>query len=171
MRLIQSPALRALLAAALTLSVDGGCAHGPQVPGRATAPDSGASTPERAMRADDAAAAGAQPASARTVDVEAMSGAGGAARIEELLVGRVAGVRVVSVPGGVVIRIRGRSTLMGQSDPLYIVDGMPVDVGPGGLLEINPSEIASIEVLKDAASTSFYGMRGANGVILIRTRR
>ena len=60
---------------------------------------------------------------------------------------------------------------MGSNEPLYIVDGTPVLPGPnGGLIGINPRDIASIEVLKDAGSTAFYGLRGSNGVIVIKTK-
>jgi TonB-dependent SusC/RagA subfamily outer membrane receptor len=55
---------------------------------------------------------------------------------------------------------------------LYVIDGVPITPGPGGSLSgINPSDIASIEVLKDAVSTTMYGSRGANGVILIKTKK
>lgn len=94
-------------------------------------------------------------------------------RLEDLLVGRVAGVQVVHTPGGgVAVRIRGTTSLFGSSEPLYIVDGMPVQPArEGGLPGINPKDIARIEVLKDAGSTAIYGSRGANGVILITTKR
>ncbi|MGH2829576.1 MAG: TonB-dependent receptor plug domain-containing protein [Actinomycetota bacterium] len=87
--------------------------------------------------------------------------------------GRFPGVRVVRTPGGgFSIRIRGVSTLLGDTEPLYVVDGIPVNVEPGrGLDWLNPADIARIDVLKDAAETSMYGVRGANGVILITTKR
>lgn len=95
-----------------------------------------------------------------------------AARAEELLEGRFAGVRVIQVAGGIAVRIRGASTLMGIGEPLYVVDGMEMDAGAGGALTgINPADIVNIEVLKDIGSTSAYGVRGANGVVLISTRR
>ena len=94
-----------------------------------------------------------------------------AARLEELLIGRVAGVTVRQGPGGFSVRIRGTSSILGSNEPLYILDGMPYSPGPDGLIAINPFDVASIEVLKDAASTSFYGVRGANGVIVITTKR
>jgi TonB-dependent SusC/RagA subfamily outer membrane receptor len=94
-------------------------------------------------------------------------------RVEELLIGRVAGVQVLSTPnGGFMIRVRGVTTINGYAEPLYIIDGMPVTVVPGqGLNWLNPAEIFQIEVLKDPAETSMYGARGANGVIVIRTKR
>jgi TonB-dependent SusC/RagA subfamily outer membrane receptor len=92
------------------------------------------------------------------------------ARAEELFVGRFAGVRVVSVPGGISVRIRGQNSIRGDNAPLYVVDGMPIEPH-NGLLSINPSDIAKIEILKDIGSTAFYGVRGANGVVLITTKR
>jgi TonB-dependent SusC/RagA subfamily outer membrane receptor len=94
-------------------------------------------------------------------------------RVEELLAGRVPGVRVLPTPnGGFTVRVRGATTLNGQSEPLYIIDGMPVTLLPGeGLNWLDPAEILQIDVLKDPAETSMYGVRGANGVIIIRTKR
>lgn len=96
-----------------------------------------------------------------------------ATRMEELLVGRYPGVEVRRSPdGGMSIRIRGGSTLSGSGEPLYLVDGVEVFVAPGrGLDWLNPADIADIEVLKDATSTTMYGVRGANGVIRITTKR
>ena len=156
--------------APFALLIASGCAHASRPVRTEAAPDSVAADGP-GVDAVDPAAAGASPADSRTVNVESMQGAGGAVRMEELLVGRLAGVRVLSVPGGVVVRIRGPSTVMGVQEPLYVVDGMPIEPGPGGLLAISPGEIATIEVLKDAASTAYYGVRGANGVVIIRTRR
>jgi TonB-dependent SusC/RagA subfamily outer membrane receptor len=84
----------------------------------------------------------------------------------------VSGVTVTRTPdGGISVRIRGQSTINGNTEPLYVIDGLPIQPGPGGsLVGINPHDIASIEVLKDAANTAFYGVRGANGVILIKTK-
>jgi TonB-dependent starch-binding outer membrane protein SusC len=92
--------------------------------------------------------------------------------IEKTLQARVAGVTIVTTPdGGIAVRIRGATTINGDTQPLYVIDGMPVQAGPSGsLVGINPHDIASIEVLKDAASLAFYGVRAANGVILIKTK-
>jgi TonB-dependent SusC/RagA subfamily outer membrane receptor len=110
-------------------------------------------TPTRTSVATDTQWAGQKPAQA-----------------EELLAGRFPGVEVSRGPSGLVIRIRGASGLGG--DPLFVVDGMPIDAGPGGALSgINPADIEKIEVLKDVGSTAQYGSRGANGVILIKTKR
>lgn len=95
-------------------------------------------------------------------------------RVEELIQGRVAGVQVNRVPGGgYSVRIRGAATIMGDGEPLYVIDGVPVRSGGGGsvLDGISPSDVARIDVLKDGASAAIYGVQGANGVILITTRR
>jgi TonB-linked SusC/RagA family outer membrane protein len=93
-------------------------------------------------------------------------------RIEQALQGKTAGVVIQSNDGqpgaGMTVRIRGIGT-NGNSDPLYIVDGMPID--PDAMDFINPSDIESVEVLKDAASAAIYGARGANGVVLVTTKQ
>ncbi len=92
--------------------------------------------------------------------------------IEEILKGRVAGVTVTQGEGGLVVRIRGVSSFYGNNEPLYVIDDVPITPGPGGVLRgISPYDIESINVLKDPADTALYGVRGANGVILIRTKR
>ena len=92
--------------------------------------------------------------------------------IEEMLKGRVAGVTVTRVDGGIAVRIRGATSIYGSNEPLYVLDGVPIQPGPGGSLTgIDPYDIESIEVLKDPADTALYGMRGANGVIVIKTKR
>ena len=92
----------------------------------------------------------------------------------QALQGRVAGVDVQSVNGrpgqNPEIRIRGNRSITAGNGPLYVVDGIPLTDG-GTAFDVNPQDIASIEILKDAASTSIYGSRGANGVILITTKR
>jgi TonB-dependent SusC/RagA subfamily outer membrane receptor len=92
--------------------------------------------------------------------------------IERTLTSRVPGLMISHAPdGAIVMRIRGGSSIMGSNEPLFIVDGIPVLPGPnGGLIGIDARDIASIEVLKDAANTAFYGVRGSNGVILIKTK-
>ncbi|HUX55103.1 MAG TPA: TonB-dependent receptor plug domain-containing protein, partial [Williamwhitmania sp.] len=91
-------------------------------------------------------------------------------RVEQALQGKTAGVEVISNSGqpgdGFTVRIRGIGTT-GDSNPIYIVDGMPV----GGIDYLNPNDIQSIEVLKDASATAIYGARGANGVVLITTKQ
>lgn len=90
--------------------------------------------------------------------------------IADAIVGRMAGVQVSRAEGSpdaaVKIRVRGGGSITQDNSPLYIVDGFPVD----DISYISPTDVASIDVLKDASSTAIYGARGANGVILITTR-
>jgi TonB-linked SusC/RagA family outer membrane protein len=94
------------------------------------------------------------------------------ARADQILQGRVSGVQVTqtnSEPGGnVSIRIRGTNSINTGNEPLFVVDGFP---GAGDLNSINPSDIESVEILKDASATAIYGSRGANGVVLITTKK
>ena len=110
----------------------------------------------------------------------------------QMLQGRVAGVQMVTnngePGGGAQIRIRGGTSISGSNDPLYVVDGVPLQnqtASPGAagvadipaalsrssLNSISPNDIESITVLKDASATAIYGSRGANGVVLIQTKR
>ncbi len=111
--------------------------------------------------------------------------------LEQTLQGTAPGVQVTQASaapgGGMSIRIRGGSSVNGSNEPLYVIDGFPVendfspssslDGGRGGttpanpLAALNPNDIASIEILKDASATAIYGSRGANGVVLITTKR
>lgn len=106
--------------------------------------------------------------------------------LDQTLKGGIAGVQVTQTSGqpggGVSIRIRGGASIQGGNEPLYVIDGFPVynqtestGVGSGTpvnpLASINPADIESIEVLKDAAATAIYGSRGANGVILVTTKK
>jgi len=97
-----------------------------------------------------------------------------AASVDQLLQGKIPGVQVMAPSGqpgaGATIRIRGASSLNGSKAPLMVVDGYPWG-DAGNLKQINPEDIESIEVLKDASSAAIYGSRGANGVILITTRK
>lgn len=105
---------------------------------------------------------------------------------DQLLQGRAAGVQVNSnsgTPGGgVFVRIRGTASINASSDPLYVIDGVPVQsgnlsaIGLGGgvtspMADINPADIESMDILKDASATAIYGARAANGVVLITTKR
>jgi TonB-dependent starch-binding outer membrane protein SusC len=110
--------------------------------------------------------------------------------VKAALQGKVAGLYTVQangMPGGeVAVRLRGTSSIYSETDPLYIIDGVPIYSGPrdyasggiGGswgstfnpLNDINPMDIQTIDVLKDAAATAIYGARGANGVIVITTK-
>jgi len=102
--------------------------------------------------------------------------------------GKVAGVQVTQISGqpgaGTTIRIRGTNSIQGNNEPLYVVDGIPlsggnnaeglatgIDASTSGLTHISPSDIESIEILKDASATAIYGARGASGVVLITTKR
>ena len=93
--------------------------------------------------------------------------------LEQILANKVSGVDVSRSPDGYLsVRIRGAVSFGGSDEPLYVLDGIPFTPGPNGALTgINPEDIESIRVLKDAASTAAYGSRGANGVILIKTKR
>jgi TonB-linked SusC/RagA family outer membrane protein len=106
-------------------------------------------------------------ASVQTKDFEAVQ----TPNVEQLLRGKVAGVQVTSNNGrpgqGATIRIRGANSITASNEPLYVVDGF---VG-GNINAVNPDDIESIQILKDASSTAIYGARGANGVILVTTKR
>jgi len=107
--------------------------------------------------------------------------------LDQMLMGRAAGVDVImsseNPDAGVSVRIRGITSLNGSSEPLYVVDGIILtepetgtigsleNESVNGLMGINPQDIASIEVLKDASSTAIYGAAGANGVVLITTKQ
>ncbi len=93
-------------------------------------------------------------------------------KIEDLLETRVPGVRVwVNADGSLSIQMGGPSSFLGSSAPLVVVDGTPYAAPRGRVCCLNPHDIESIEVLKHPPETSLYGVRGANGVILITTRR
>jgi TonB-linked SusC/RagA family outer membrane protein len=105
---------------------------------------------------------------------------------EQMMQGRAAGVQILAsngMPGSPVsVRVRGTGSINASSEPLYVVDGVPISTGSLGtnyrtgtetnaLSDINPNDIESIEVLKDADAAAIYGARGANGVVLITTKR
>jgi len=105
---------------------------------------------------------------------------GNIASSEQLLQGKVAGLQITSgggyAGGGSRIRIRGGSSLRASNDPLIVIDGVPVEsngiAGSGNLLNtINPNDIESISVLKDASATALYGSRASNGVLIITTKK
>ncbi len=93
--------------------------------------------------------------------------------IEQQLMAKVPGIIVSRLASGdISISIRGGSSAFGNNEPLYVVDGLAMQAGPGGALSgVNPYDIQSIEVLKDATSTTMYGSRGANGVIIVKTKQ
>jgi TonB-dependent SusC/RagA subfamily outer membrane receptor len=147
---------RIILSCAVFASLASGCASSkgplPDVP----APPSGAPS---------------HPLPATTISGEDLDRAG-SDPIEKALEAKVPGVKITRTADGTLsVRIRGTTSINSNSEPLFVIDGLPIQAGPGGaLVGINPHDIESIEVLKDAASLSYYGMRAANGVILIKTK-
>ena len=103
--------------------------------------------------------------------------------VQSTLSAKAAGVQVTQVNGkaesGIKVRVRGVSTISSSQEPLYVVDGIPIinsdeninDSPINPLISLNPDDIASIEILKDASSAAIYGARGTNGVVLITTKR
>ncbi|GAC1657191.1 MAG: TonB-dependent receptor [Gemmatimonadaceae bacterium] len=99
---------------------------------------------------------------------------------EELIRGKVAGVQVSEnnePGGGIAIRIRGGTSVNASNEPLYVIDGVPIDIGGGSTVSgrnalnfLNPNDIETVTILKDASSTAIYGNRGANGVVIITTK-
>jgi len=151
-----SSTLPAAVVSAIAVMLVSACAH--------------RSAPRVAPGADSTATAAAKKPNVVGSDViEASSGQ----PIEKILADRVAGVVLGrTADGSLTVRIRGANSFSADKEPLYVIDGVPITPGPGGSLSgINPSDIASIEVLKDAVSTTMYGSRGANGVILIKTKK
>jgi TonB-linked SusC/RagA family outer membrane protein len=92
-------------------------------------------------------------------------------QLSDALAGQLAGVRAQNTSGlpgeDLQIRIRGLNSINGDSNPLYVIDGVPRD----NMNDLNPADIASIQVLKDASASAIYGARGGNGVILIETKK
>ena len=143
-----SPSSRVLMPLGLAALLIAGCKSSPREPETAAAP-----APRSGVTSEDIQRSPGQS-------------------IEEILKGRVAGVTVTRTDGGIAVRIRGATSIYGNNEPLYVLDGVPIAAGPGGSLQgIDPYDIESIEVLKDPADTALYGMRGANGVIVIKTKR
>jgi TonB-dependent starch-binding outer membrane protein SusC len=95
------------------------------------------------------------------------------ANLDQALAGRIAGVQVSSnegTPGGEMnIVVRGTNSITGSNAPLYVIDGFPMEDGSAST--INPNDVESMEVLKDASATAIYGARGANGVVMITTKK
>jgi TonB-dependent SusC/RagA subfamily outer membrane receptor len=102
----------------------------------------------------------------QNIDAKAVS------NVAQALIGEVAGVVVTRTDGrpgsSATIRIRGFNSVEGNSSPLYVVDGVPFN---GDINAINPNDIESTVILKDASATAIYGARGANGVVLLTTRK
>ncbi len=104
-----------------------------------------------------------------------------ATTLEQAMKGKMTGVQITQstgTPGGaMVVNIRGTSSISAGNDPLWVVDGIPIisndliDYGQNSIADINPSDIESIEVLKDASASTLYGSRASNGVILVTTKK
>ena len=98
---------------------------------------------------------------------------------DQLIQGKASGVQIINTNGqrrAMTVKIRGNSALSGTGQPLYVVDGIPLDgrslqAGSNPLNFLNPSDIASIDILKDASATAIFGARAAYGVIIINTKR
>ena len=145
--------MRALLPVSFLIVLGSGCAHR-NTPATASSPSPTTSAPSSTVTSEDIAKAPGQS-------------------IEQLLMGRFPGVEVSrTADGGFAVRIRGGSSIRSGNTPLYVLDGVVIDPGPKGYLTgVNPNDIESIEVLKEPAETALYGLRGANGVIIIKTKR
>lgn len=139
---MKSSLQRAALAISLFIGMTAGCTPGPRVP---------LARPE--------------------VTAEDIEGSGES--VEKALQAKEPGILVSRTPdGGISVRIRGTSSFYSSNEPLYVVDDTPFEAGRGGVLTgINPHDIESIRVLKDPADTGIYGIRGANGVIVITTKK
>jgi TonB-dependent SusC/RagA subfamily outer membrane receptor len=142
---------RRLLVLELSIALVAGCAHGGGAPGATATPPAPAGN---TITADNIRPAPGDP-------------------IEKVLEGRVSGVVVTrGADGGVAVQIRGQGSFYGGNAPLYVLDGMAITPGPGGSLSgVNPYDIESIKVLKNPADIAMYGSRGANGVIIIKTKK
>jgi TonB-dependent SusC/RagA subfamily outer membrane receptor len=127
--------------------------------------------PTTTSEAEPEAAPQEEPASSSTVSSEEIERTPSKG-IPQALLGRVSGVTVTETANGLAIRIRGATSLHGSTEPLFVIDGIPIQTVPGGaLFGISIHDIESIEVLKDAASMTQYGIRGANGIIVIKTKQ
>lgn len=110
--------------------------------------------------------------SVATVSADKITQVKAISNVAQTLQGQASGVQVIQRSGqpgeGVSIKVRGTNSIAGGNDVLYVVDGLPLD---GLSAQLNPSDIESIDVLKDASSTAVYGSRGANGVVIITTKK
>ena len=111
------------------------------------------------------------PVANGTVPAEGLASTG--EPIAKWLEGKAPGLTVTRAPdGSLALQIRGPSSIQANTEPLFVIDDVPVRAGPGGALTgVNPHDIESIRVLKDPADTAIYGMQGANGVIVIKTKK
>lgn len=102
-----------------------------------------------------------------TTDEPARQGAGS---LDQLLAGRISGVIVTPAPGGgIIVRIGGPTSFYAGQDPLFVIDGVPMEASRGTLSWLSPRDVESIRALK-GADAAIYGVRGANGVIVIKTK-
>jgi TonB-dependent SusC/RagA subfamily outer membrane receptor len=139
--------LRAMIPVGLTVALVAGCARSSHV-------------------------ASTSPSPAPTLTAQDIERTAPGQPIEQQLMDRFPGVDVQRIPGGgVTIRIRGPASFYSGGEPLYVVDGIALQMGTTDLRWLNPYDIASIKVLKDPAETAIYGLRGGNGVIVITTKR
>jgi TonB-dependent SusC/RagA subfamily outer membrane receptor len=132
-----------------------------------------APAPPRTSPVGDADPMSPNPAPGATVTAEDIARSP-TVPIEEQLAAKYPGVWVSrAADGGISIRLRGgSSTVNASSEPLYVLDGIPIQPGPNGALSgISPYDIASIQVVRDATGTAMYGIRGVNGVIVIKTKK
>src|SRR5438876_10901795 len=145
--------MRALLPVSFLIELGSGCAHRNK-PAPAASPSPNTPAPSETVTSEDIAKAPGQS-------------------IEQMLMGRLPGVEVSRTPdGGFAVRIRGGSSIRSGNTPLYVLDGVVIDPGPhGSLTGVNPNDIDSIQVLKEPAETALYGVRGSNGLIVIKTKR
>jgi TonB-dependent SusC/RagA subfamily outer membrane receptor len=172
---------RVALFCAFVIGLSTGCASGKSAPPASGTPAT-ALAPAGTPPADTTASgepekpraniSTAPPRGGTTITGEDLDHSPGTDPIEKTLAARVPGVWITrTADGGIAVRIRGQTSINASTEPLYVVDGLEMQPGPGGALTgINPHDIDSIEVLKDAASLAYYGVRGANGVIVIKTK-
>lgn len=149
-----SPSPRLVVSCGLLAGIISGCASG-----NTTRPDPAAEVFP------------GSPTSGRILTSEEIDRASGES-FEQALAAKVPGLIVSRASDGtLLLRIRTQSSIMANTEPMVIVDGTPVLLGPGGGLSgLNPRDIASIEVIKDVSRLAMYGVRGANGVIVVKTK-
>jgi len=144
-----------------------GCAHSNATAGQAQLTDT---TTTRVARDTTRVSHPPQRSPSTVTGIENQVGPGDP--IELALQGNVPGLEVTRTPdGGVAIRIHGPSSFFGSSEPMFVLDGIPITPGPNGRITgLNARDVESIQVLKDPSETALYGVRGGNGVILIKTK-
>ena len=165
--------LRATLFLVTAAAFAAGCAT---TPGIDSGPNGARATPEGASGDEVQVGYGTQDRDELTGAVSSIRGEDAGREVTniiDLMEGRLPGVTVRRLGNGdVSIRVRGASSFMGGGEPLFVIDGRPVMTpASSALMAISPRDIVRIDVLKDAGATAIYGSRGANGVIVITTRR